>query len=147
MDELYTEIEMRAAPGMVWQILTDFGRVADWNPSMLEITGVPVTGERLEVQFRNEDGTAGMRFRPKVLKAEPNRELRWLGHLFGIPGLFDGEHRFVIESLDHELLRFIQAERFGGILVPFLAKRLDTETRRSFEAMNRALKAEVERLG
>ena len=45
-----------------------------------------------------------MRFKPRVLKAEPNRELRWLGHL-GIPGLFDGEHIFTIEPLDQERVR------------------------------------------
>jgi hypothetical protein len=34
-----------------------------------------------------------MRFRPTVLKAEPPRELRWLGH-FVFRGIFDGEHIF-----------------------------------------------------
>jgi hypothetical protein len=36
-----------------------------------------------------------MTFRPTVLNAETNRELRWLGHLLA-PGLFDGEHSFTI---------------------------------------------------
>jgi len=40
-----------------------------------------------------------MTFRPTILKAEPNRELRWLGHLL-VPGLFDGEHIFTIETWD-----------------------------------------------
>jgi len=39
-----------------------------------------------------------MTFRPTILKAEPERELRWLGRLL-LPGLFDGEHVFEIEQI------------------------------------------------
>lgn len=37
-----------------------------------------------------------MTFRPTVLVAEPDRELRWRGRLL-VPGLLDGEHAFVVE--------------------------------------------------
>ena len=39
-----------------------------------------------------------MTFRPEVLRCEPGRELRWLGH-FLVPGLFDGEHAHLLEGL------------------------------------------------
>ena len=78
-----------------------------------------------------------MSFRPTVLVAEPNRELRWLGHLW-LPGLFDGEHSFSIEPLDEGRVRFVQRERFKGLLLPFLSKMLDGDTRRGFNEMNRA---------
>lgn len=84
-----------------------------------------------------------MTFRPTVLKAEPNRELRWLGHLL-IPGLFDGEHIFTIEPLGANRVRFVQREIFTGLLVPLLASGLDTDTRRGFEEMNQALKVRAE---
>ena len=38
-------------------------------------------GERLEV-FMQPSGTEGMRCRPRVLKAEPNYEPRWLGRSY-----------------------------------------------------------------
>jgi hypothetical protein len=79
----------------------------------------------------------------KVLKAKANRELRWLKHL-SLPGLFDGEHIFTIEPLDQERVRFVQRERFSGLLVPLLAKSLDTGTRAAFEAMNQAIKEQAE---
>lgn len=85
-----------------------------------------------------------MTFRPKVLKAEPKHELRWLGHLL-IPGLFDGEHIFTIESLAEDRVRFVQREIFKGILVPLFARGLDKDTRRGFEEMNRALKGRAEK--
>ncbi len=84
-----------------------------------------------------------MSFRPTVLVAEPNRELRWLGRLW-LPGLFDGEHSFVIEPLLERRVRFLQREQFNGLLVPFLSKMLDGGTRRGFEEMNRALKMRAE---
>ena len=45
-----------------------------------------------------------MTFKPRVLNAEPERELRWLGHLL-VPGLFDGEHSFTIEPLQENRVR------------------------------------------
>ena len=84
-------------------------------------------------------GTNGMEFKPAVMKVEPNRELRWLGHLI-LPGLFDGEHIFQIESLGDKRVRFHQREIFSGILVLLLKKSLDTDTRRGFNEMNQKLK-------
>jgi hypothetical protein len=57
------------------------------------------------------------------------------------PGLFDGEHRFAVEPLEGGRFRFVQEERFRGLLVPLFAKGLDTHTRAGFEAMYQALKA------
>jgi hypothetical protein len=70
--------------------------------------------------------------------------LRWLGRLI-MPGPFDGEHILAIEPLETNRVRFVQREIFTGLLVPLFAHRLDTDTRRGFEEMNRALKARAER--
>jgi hypothetical protein len=84
-----------------------------------------------------------MTFRPTVLNAETNRELRWLGHLLA-PGLFDGEHSFTIQPLEDNRVRFVQREAFKGLLVPLFARSLDNNTRRGFEEMNRAVKERAE---
>jgi len=83
-----------------------------------------------------------MTFRPRVLAVEANRELRWLGS-FLVRGLFDGEHAFLIERIGTVRVRFVQRERFTGILVPLFGKGL-TATRLGFEEMNLALKARAE---
>ena len=88
-------------------------------------------------------GGAAMTFRPTVLVVEPERELRWLGHLL-VPGLFDGEHQFEIHSLGPGRVRFVQQERFTGVLVPLFARNLDAHTLPGFNAMNAALKARAE---
>ncbi len=84
-----------------------------------------------------------MTFRPRVLKAEPDRELRWLGH-FLIPGLFDGEHIFTIEPLEAGRVRFVQREIFTGVLVPLFMRWMEKDTLRGFEEMNTILKLRAE---
>jgi hypothetical protein len=81
----------------------------------------------------------GMAFRPTVLVASPNQELRWLGH-FLLPGIFDGEHYFQIEAISPGRVRFIQGEKFSGILVGLSKAKLDGGTKSGFIAMNQALK-------
>jgi hypothetical protein len=49
--------------------------------------------------------------------------------------LFDGEHMFEIETVGPNRVRFVQSEKFGGVLVPFLRKMLETKTRAGFEAI------------
>lgn len=142
MKELRTEIEIQASDERVWQLLTDFASFPQWNPFVRRVKGEAKAGARLEVHIQ-PSGTSGMTFKPTVLKAEPNRELRWLGHLL-VPGLFDGEHIFTIETLGVNRVRFTQREVFTGLLVPLFARGLDTDTRRGFEEMNHALKVQAE---
>jgi hypothetical protein len=142
MKELRTEIEIQASAERVWQILTDFASFPEWNPFIRRASGEPRKGARLVV-FLQPSGARGMTFRSEVLNAEPNRELRWLGHLL-VPRLFDGEHIFTIEPLGVNRVRFVQREIFTGLLVFLFARRLHTETLRGFEEMNRALKIQAE---
>jgi hypothetical protein len=125
----------------VWDVLTDFGAYPEWNPFIRSIEGDAHKGGKLAVRIEPPGGT-GMTFKPTVLAAEPNRELLWFGHLL-IPGLFDGEHTLRVEPLDGQRSRFVQQERFTGILVPLFKSALD-RTRAGFEQMNTALKERAE---
>ena len=60
-----------------------------------------------------------------------------------MPWLFDGEQAFTIEPSPENLVKFIQSEKFTGLLVPFVGGLL-RDTRRGFEEMNRALKRRAE---
>ena len=141
MLELRTETEIDAPVERVWQVLTDFETFPEWNPFIRRIRGKPVEGSRLQV-FLGASGARGMRFRPKVLKVVPNRELRWLGRL-GFPRLFDGEHIFELQSLGPGRTKFVQREQFRGIFLPFLRRSLQRDARRGFEEMNQALRQRV----
>jgi hypothetical protein len=143
MKELHSEIEIAASPERVWDILVDFAAYPRWNPFIRHISGELKVGERLEVRLEPPD-SRGITLRPTVLSAEPNRQLRWLGHLL-VTGLFDGEHTLATEPLDENRVRFVQHEVFKGVLVPLVARSL-ANTLRGFEEMNGALKEQAEAL-
>ena len=142
MKELRTEIEIQASDKRVWQLLTDFANFPQCIPSILQAKGEVKVGARLEIHLQ-PSGASGMNFKPIVLMVKPNRKLRWLGRLL-MPGLFDGEHIFTIETLQANRVRFTQREVFTGLLVPLFARSLNTDTRRGFEEMNQALKSRAE---
>jgi hypothetical protein len=68
-----------------------------------------------------------------------------LGHL-GFSGIFDGEHIFRIEPIGADRVRFVQEERFAGVLAPLLLRFTEGSTREGFAAMNAALRARVEQM-
>jgi hypothetical protein len=142
MREISTQIDIASSPARVWEVLTRFDAFPQWNPFIRKVSGELREGGRLEVYIQ-PPGHRGRTFRPVLVRVLPPRELRWLGRLW-LPRLFDGEHAFTIEELGANRVRFVQRERFRGILVPLLWRSLDRDTRRGFEDMNRALKRLVE---
>jgi hypothetical protein len=143
MRQIRAEIEINASAERVWHIITDFAAFPQWNPFIRQISGELKVGGTLDV-YLQPSGQGGMRFRPVVLAVEPSRELRWLGRVWSIPKLFDGEHRLTIERLDANRVRFIQQEVFRGILVALLGGTLSA-AERSFGEMNEALKTLAEK--
>jgi hypothetical protein len=142
MAELHSDIEIDAPEEVVWQVLADLDRYAEWNPFMRRASGRLQEGEQIEVYLKPPKGM-GMTIKPKLLKVESRRELRWLGHLV-FPGLFDGEHIFIIEPRAEGGVSFVQREQFRGILAPLMLRWIGENTLAGFKAMNEALKAEAE---
>jgi hypothetical protein len=141
-NNLHTEIDIEASPARVWEVLTDFAAYPDWNPFIRRIAGQATVGSRIEAHLLPPGGRE-MTFRPTMLAAEPESELRWIGYV-GTPGIFDGEHRFRIEPIAPNRVRFIQEERFSGLLAPLILRFIERSTLEGFAAMNRALKARAE---
>lgn len=137
-----TAVEIDASPARVWAVLTDFARMASWNPFITSIAGNAAPGSRLSVTIA-PPGKSAMRFRPTVLSVRPEGELRWRGRLL-IPGVFDGEHYFLLEPLAEDKTRFTHGEKFSGFLVGLVRGTL-AATEVGFQAMNAALKREAER--
>ncbi|WUH96773.1 SRPBCC domain-containing protein [Spirillospora sp. NBC_00431] len=138
--EVRTSVEISASADEVYGIITDFDSFPQWNPFIVKAEGEPKKGARLHNVLRDSDGGT-MKFSPKVLKAEPGRELRWIGRMW-IPGIVDGEHYFRIEPAGNGRVRLTQGERFSGALVPVAGGQLDMED--EFAAMNAAVKARAE---
>lgn len=142
MRELSTEIEFDGTPEEVWAALADLPAYPEWNPFIEKIDGELRVGGKLDVRLQPVD-ERGITLHPTVLAVEPGRGLRWIGHLL-VPGIFDGEHHLQIEEAGPDRVRFTQSERFGGILLPLLWKKLrDGGTAKGFRAMNEAIARRV----
>jgi hypothetical protein len=134
-DGFETEIFIAAPPERVWSLLTDPAEHAAWNPGMRAVEGRFAAGERLRLSMRTPSGGT-MTFRPRVLVADPARELRWRGRL-GLPRLFDGEHYFRLIA-ENGGTRLIHGERFHGLLLWVMDIH---QFRPAFVAANEGLRA------
>jgi hypothetical protein len=142
MRRIQTAINIDTPADAIWRVLVDFPAYPEWNPFIRRLVGEAKVGARLEVTAQAE-GRKPMTFKPTVLVAEPGRELRWLGRVL-MPGIFDGEHAFIIEP-QAKGCRLRHEETFTGLLVPLLGAILN-DTAKSFANVNAALKRRVEGL-
>jgi hypothetical protein len=136
-----TNVDISANRAAVWEALIDFPNYSEWSPFRIE--GTPEVGQRLVVHLSAEGGH-GMSFKPEVLVATPNQELRWLGKL-GPHGIADGEHYSILSTNDDGTTRLNHGERFSGVLVA-LAKGSAAKGSAGYEAFSLALKQRVEQL-
>jgi hypothetical protein len=142
LKEIRTEIEINASPEKTWEILIDFNSYPQWNPFIRQIDGTPIVGTILKIHLHTSSGK-NRTYQPTVTKVEPPHELRWHGKSF-IPGIFDGERIFIIESVKTNRVRFVHMEIFTGAVVALIGNRLDKDMNQSFVKMNDAFKEKVE---
>lgn len=136
MRTIRTTIDIDATTDVAWQVLTGFDAYAKWNPFMRSVGGEATVGARLTVELAPPGGRR-MTIRPTVTAVEPERLLEWLGRL-GLPGLFDGRHRFELEPLPDGRTRLTHGETFRGLLVPLLWRPVHGPTTSGFERFNAA---------
>lgn len=143
MYDVVTRIAIEAPPEAAWAVLADFASFPEWNDFIQQIRGEAREGAWLEVRIRMQ-GASPMTFRPRVRTVRPPREFRWRGHLI-VPGLFDGEHYFLLEPQGAGC-ELTHGEHFSGVVAGLLRSRMVPRLEKSFAAFNRAFKARVEQL-
>ena len=141
MKLLETKIQIKASPEKIWSILTDLDQYTNWNPFITKAIGKVQVNEKLNVSISPPNGKK-MIFKPTVKSVIENHKFSWLGQ-FIFPGIFDGEHIFIIEENKNGCL-LIQKEYFSGLLVPLVWKNMENNTREGFELMNNSLKQRAE---
>jgi len=141
--ELVSSIDINASAQQVWEILVDFAAYASWNPFIVDAEGDAEVGSALLLRMQPSDGAA-VTLRPTVVEVVDGRRLRWLGR-WGMRGLFDAEHLFIVEPRGASGTRLVQQEHFSGLLVPLFRRSLDRGTLPAFKAMNEALKQRAEK--
>jgi hypothetical protein len=146
MRAVETEIDIAAPPWRVWLVLTDLAAYPAWNPVVTRAEGRAEKGARLHVRIKLP-GRSALTLEPIVVVMETGREFRCRSRPLRLPGLLDGEHAYEVERLaEGRATRLRHRVCLIGLLAPLVGFGgvLDT-IRRSLEAVDAAVKAQVER--
>lgn len=127
-------------PADVWTVLSNSAAYPDWNPFITRVEGDFREGATIRIVLGT--GSDSAVFEPTVLLVRPDQDLCWRGNVW-VRGLFDGKHCIHLRAVPGGT-HLEQTERFSGLLVGRLTSDVIEDTRRSFQAMNAAVKQRVE---
>ncbi len=139
MREIYSDVEVKAGPGKVWDVVTGFDNFPDWNPFITSCTGELSEGSTLEMKL-TPPGAGEMTISSKVLSSMAPKEFRWsTGGLF-----FNSEHVTTIQSIGDERVRVVQRGMYSGLLAMFKGGEID-RVKQGLDAMNEAIAKQAEK--
>ena len=131
--------EIAAPVERVWALLIDAGGMTRWNSTLTSIEGPIELGGTVVMQVPE---APGMSFKPKVVRFEANREMEWRQ---GTSRMFLGVRTYTVSAAPgSSTTRFEMTERFSGLLLPMIGRRLP-EFGPIFHRYATDLKAEAER--
>ena len=131
-----SEIEIAAAPDVVWEVLTGIERWPSWNPAVksASLEGPVEAGST----FRWKAGPSTIKSRIEDL--EKPRRIAWTGTSFGLEAI----HVHIFEPRDGRTLVRTE-ESFDGMVARLFHNRLQRAMDSALEGGLRHLKAEAER--
>lgn len=141
MKTLRTQIQIRAVPEQVWNVLTDFDHYQDWNPFICRAVGHPERGGDLIVQCQGQ-GLQPTTLHCEITECIPFHTLAWEWKI-GAQWMCSGAQQFTIRSLGSIVL-FEQRIMMEGPLLPLFARHLRDSCSDGVRAMDHALKMRVE---
>ncbi len=139
MREIYSDVEVKAGPGKVWDVVTGFESFPDWNPFITSCTGDLSEGSTLEMKLMPPGGEE-MTISSKVLSAMAPKEFRWSS---GGP-LFNSEHVTTIQPIGDERVRVVQRGMYSGLLAMFKGGQID-RVKQGLDVMNEAIARQAEK--
>ena len=107
------DIEVRAPVACIWALLTDSKGMARWNSTVTLVEGEIREGGKLRIHVAGTDRV----FTPKVSGVVEQERMTWTG---GFMPLFKGVRTFELVPGDYGFVNFAMAERFSGLLLPFV---------------------------
>ena len=136
-----SRVGVQAPAEVIWELVYDIERWADWNPTYAWKAGRIGLGEVLTLDLKLP-GQPDQEIHPKVLEWAPPSQLHWQLTMLG--GMIKTLRYIEIDPLAEEACVVDNGELFSGLMGPSLGKRMSGPVRRGFQAMNEALKARAE---
>lgn len=136
-------VDIDAPPARVYDVLTRTGDWPEWSTMLQFRGGTLALGEAVQLGLRTT--TASYDFTARVTALEPGRAFEWLART-GLPGLFDGRHRFELAPLGAGGCRLRNVEWYTGLLVPIVGRTaMMRAAPAGFAAMNEEIRRRAER--
>ncbi|CEI63543.1 hypothetical protein FVEN_g6674 [Fusarium venenatum] len=146
MPEIQESLIISAPPAKVWAFLMDLKSWPEWNTFVTSIEIQPPHSELSVGSKQTIIINKSQSYTNTVSVLIPEKELRWNGSIL-TPAFIDTEHWCLLERVDGDdtLTRFVQGERFSGMLAPIVGAmgKLE-ELREGYVRMNQDLKKAIE---
>ncbi|MBM3422480.1 MAG: SRPBCC domain-containing protein [Chlorobi bacterium] len=140
MIEVKTGITLDAAPGAVWKVLADVAAYPEWNTMITSLDGELREGCPIRIRVRLRSLPA-IRLPVVVTAVHPEKRLCWV---MTLPvGLLRVEHCFHIFRESTGGMRFVNIERFSGIIGVLAGSVMLRMFRSDYERMNKAITQRV----
>lgn len=137
-----TTFPIRAPADTVWDVLTDFARYPEWNPSLPLISGELRPGSTVSMTLAMP-GKPSPKVKARLRDVEPGRRLTWHGNV-GADWLFAGTREFLIDPQPDGTVRFTHVEDVRGVLFPVFRTVMGSAIQQHHDALNAALTARAE---
>ncbi len=137
-----TTFAVNAPAERVWEVLTDFDRWAEWNPSIPSIEGEPRVGSTVALTLVMP-GRPSAKVKARLTEVVPGRRLVWDGNI-GADRLFAGHREFLIEPQADGTVLFTHVEDVSGLLFPVFRAFMGGAIQGHHESLNDAVKERAE---
>ena len=138
-----TTFPISASADMVWDVLTDFSRYPEWNPSLPSISGELRSGGTVSMTLAMP-GRPSAKVKARLNDVEAGRRLTWQGNV-GADWLFAGARQFLIDPQPDGTVLFTHIEDVSGALFPVFRAVMGSAIQGHHDALNVALRERCER--
>lgn len=141
---IYTELEINASAEKVWAVLTDFDKLKEWSPGMIEFEGEFRKDGPAKVTFLIGVGNHTQVFDHPLIHFEEGKMFGWSAKLPLVH--MQDNHKYIVEPISDEKCKFIQTDDFHGQGALVAGGMLANGTMSAYVAFNRALKQRAEEM-
>jgi hypothetical protein len=132
-----------AAPEVVWEVLTDFPRYAEWNPFVVDCKSTLQPGEPIDLRVKLF--TQPQDQREWMTEHVPGRRFAYRMKPFPL-GALSSARSHDVESIGAGKTRYRSHFELRGWLVPVVRVVLGARLERGFDGMSNAIKDRAETL-
>ncbi|MEM7539068.1 MAG: SRPBCC domain-containing protein [Chloroflexota bacterium] len=140
---IHTEVVINAHPDVVWAVLTDWAKLSEWSPGLINLTGDFRKDGTITATFKLGIGEHTQDFTHPLIHFEEGRMFGWSDPLPYMAGMTDN-HIYKLEPLPEDRTRFVQTDQLAGGLAHVIGTHMARGMMHAYVEFNRALKVRVE---